>query len=844
MLDNSSAPVYVIGNQWWLNYIRRHCLKAATISPFLIGMIRLVGRVTVNIADRSPDTDSTDNENPTANKTKPFELRLEGTPLCLIDVTVSHVAVMYAVGYLLDSIRKPFNASIIRAEMDLLRGREGTSVSPEDYEKWKKENYEAKCIDPLVSAVVPDPKDARGDVPQCPYLCQLLFKSFSVGGKPGFGVEHVRWFTDTAMMGFETSEEDLVSMHLRNDIQAWLLYIDVSNPLRPRYAFIEKQNIIDSTRSNRDESRKPLYIFNAREHTHQLMIPESEFYSDVKRFGEQEWERHTEGITATGRRRFIQLPDDPNIDPDYKALLVSRMRRAREHPAVMIMTPFDWFTAADPIKVDGSALLQGIWRYSLKSSRSDYHRSIVHNYLGSSLLLDEGVAEGALIIRSQAMNELDHPDSPELEYSFKGLPELASDSETSLKSVAFRAITSVDPSNVTGGILSLLDNVSSSHTGIFPVLKLRLAQNLKDRSSKGGTGFHEEAFQWLSSGGSVPEPRSQPPEESNTWLKRDYDTSKPHETGPTVTCDEEMWWVLACQGFCYRASVAQERLSMSLSDQASSGSISASQSGPALSVPTNDLWEGEFPGRPLGDVAHPAFDASYFPRISEHQLLNTLQIWFNTIWLPDLKAGDWDFDHSIPVPLRTLNVSGCHFVTRNTIRRALQIAPTVTRIIMIGCENFGDADLMLVSLDGTLNNIECILNPTRHKREWRDDAYNRARKLIPQPPNEKVQAKLHSVPGVFLNSTEEFEFHLARPPALGFDSTTVKIVCGPPRFSVILATHSVTDTPVTGATLPRVPIDTGIQGIGTNGCSLTSIWRSIIDLLELLGDPYIRNKQR
>lgn len=50
--------------------------------------------------------------------------------------------------------------------------------------------------------------------------------------------------------------------------------------------------------------------------------------------------------------------------------------------------------------------------------------------------------------------------------------------------------------------------------------------------------------------------------------------------------------------------------------------------------------------------------------------------------------------------------------------------------------------------------------------------------------------------------------------------------------------------PLTGATLPRVPIDTGIEGAGTNGYGLTSVWRGIIDLLELLGDPYIRNRQR
>ncbi|CAE6516674.1 unnamed protein product [Rhizoctonia solani] len=339
--------------------------------------------------------------------------------------------------------------------------------------------------------------------------------------------------------------------------------------------------------------------------------------------------------------------------------------------------------------------------------------------------------------------------------------------------------------------------------------------------------------------------------------------------------DEEIWWIVAYQGLCYRASVAQERLSRTISGEASSESGSTSQHGPVLDVTTSNPWEDEFPGRPLGDVAHPAFDVSYFPRISESQLLNALQIWSNMIWLPALDKEDWDFEHSTPVPLRTLNVSGCHFVTRNTIRKALQIAPSITRIIMIGCKNFDDTGLMLLSLDGTLNNVDCILtsettrDPFRnpeYKNQRRDDAYSNARALLPQAPSEKVGAKLNSVPGVFFNSTEDFKFKyseqvsntyysdglssrslshsFARPPALGFDPTTGQVVCGPPRFSIMLASASTVDVPLTGATLPRVPIDTGIGGVGTGGCGLTSVWRGIIDLLEFIGDPYIRNKQR
>ncbi|CAE6462496.1 unnamed protein product [Rhizoctonia solani] len=842
--------------------------------------IRLIGQVPVIGSDGDDDddhdydsdgepirndvTESRNDDKLDTTTPKPVELKFQGTPLCSIDVTMSHVAVMYAAGRLLDSIREPFNASVVRAEMNLLRVREEVKVSPEDYDKWKKEKYEAKCIDPLVSDTVHDPNEAHVLVPQCPYLCQLLFKSFSVGGNPGFwsgaremlhlqkeGVRNVR-----GRAGADTLK--------RRNVQAWFLYIDVSDPLRPRYAFIEEQNIIDSTRVFDNGDRKPLYIFNAREHAYQLMIPESESYSGDRQFGEAEWTRHREGITPTGRRGLIKLPDDPSVAPDYKALLVSRMKRAQEHPAVIRMQAFGWFTAEDAINLDTSALLQGIWRFSLKSSQSSYHNSVVR------LLLNKQLAGGAIIIRSQPMDEPDHAGSPKWDYSFAVPPVLAStsDSEISLKSAALRAVVSIGLSKAPGGILSSLDTISSRHPAIFPEVKIELARILKERSSKSGTGFHEEALEWLSSGGAALETESQPPEDSSAWLEHDYDIPENHATH---ACNEGIWWILAYQGFCYRASVNQERLSRSISDEVSS----FTQPVPVLTSTTDNPWDDEFPGRPLGDVAHPAFDVSNFPRISERQLLSALQEWSNTIWLPTLDNEDWDFNHSTPVLLRTLNVSGCHFVTRNTIRQALQIAPSITRIIMIGCESFDDTDLTLLSLDGTLNNIDCILTSETardpfldpgSKKQRRDDAYNRARALLPQAPNDKIRAKLASVPGVFFNSTEGFKFKYSqelcniyyagglasrslshsfpRPPALGFDPTTGKVVCGPPRFSIMLATHSIADMPLTGATLPRVPVDTGIEGMGTNGCGLTSVWRGIIDLLELLGDPYMRNKQR
>ncbi|CAE6336416.1 unnamed protein product [Rhizoctonia solani] len=826
--------------------------------------IRLVGRVPINVPASNTDA--------TSDGDASTELRLEGTPLCSIDVTMSHVAVMYAAGRLLDSIREPFNASIIRAEMDLLRDRaeKVPTATKEHYENWKKENHKAKGIDPLVSENYSDPKKARGSVPQFPYLCQLLFKSFCVGNKPGFwcgaremthvngddGVRNVRGRAGAGSLD-------------RRGVQTWFLYIDVSDPLRPRYAFMEEQNIIDSTRLVSDGRRHPLYIFNGREHAYQLMIPESELFSDAKRFGEEEWSRHMEGISPTGRRKFIKLPEDPTLDPDYKELLVSRMKRAQEHPAVVRMQAFGWLTVNDVIKSDGSALLQGIWRYSLNSAASTSHsNSIVR------MLLDRKQASRAVIIRSAVLNELDHPDSPQWENSFTGLPELIAP-EISLKFSAFRALLASLP-KIPGGMLTVLDNLSG--TELLTSLKLKLSHILKDRSSKLGTGYIEEALEWLPSAESVPEPQDRLSDDNDHWVQHDDDTPENNTGESTNIYNEDTLWILLYQGLCYRASVALERLSKSFSDSVSV-SGSESQNEAALGATYEDPWDPssrtEFPGRVLGDVAHPAFDVSYFPRISESQLLNALKIWSNAVWLPDLEEGHWDFVHGTPIPLRTLNVSGCQFVTRDTIRQAIQIAPSITRIIMIGCRSFHDADMSILSLDGTLNNVDCLLTrdtvrdpfcDPRRKKQWRDEAYKLARELLPQAPNEKVRARLDSVPGVFFNSTKEFKFKhstkiydtyhpqglpsralshsFARPPALGFEPASGQVVCGPPRFSIVLATHTIHDIPATGATLPRVPIDTGIEGIGTNGCGLTSVWRGIIDLLELLGDPYIRNKQR
>ncbi|CAE6460122.1 unnamed protein product, partial [Rhizoctonia solani] len=506
--------------------------------------IRVISRVPVageatdvdGTADRDSDAESTQNKDVEPNQDeatttarKSFEMKLEGTPLCSIDVTMSHVAVMYAAGRLLDSIREPFNASVIRAEIDLLQDREEQAkVSPEDYEKWKKENYEAKCIDPLVSEVAPDPKKARKLIPPCPYLCQLLFKSFSIGGKPGFWPGARGTFPLHGNDGVRNIlGRSGVDMLKRRNQQTWFLYIDVTDPLRPRYAFMEEQNIIDSTREFDDGNRKPLYIFNAREHAYQLMIPESESYSEAKQFGEEDWTAHWEGVTPTGRRKFIKLPDDPDLSPDYKGLLVSRMKRAQEHPAVIRMQDFGWFTAEDAIKSDGNALLQGIWKFSSRYSRSDYHDSVV------GILLDTRLAVEAVIIRSQPVDEPDHSEAAQLDYSFTNLPVSTPDSENSLKSMALRAIVSVDLPKTSGGILSLLENINSTHPAIYPSFKIELARALKERSSKRGTGFHEEALEWLSSGAREPEPGAQPQD----WLEYDYDTPENHIPS---TYDEEI----------------------------------------------------------------------------------------------------------------------------------------------------------------------------------------------------------------------------------------------------------------------------------------------------------------
>ncbi|KAB5589746.1 hypothetical protein CTheo_6820 [Ceratobasidium theobromae] len=814
-------------------------------------MIRLVGR----IPRRAPTVPDEAND---GRPKHPLTFKLQGTVLSAVDVTMPHLAAMYALGRLLDNIREPFNASVIRAEMNALRSRNEMTIPLDDYERWKKETGAMEDIDPLVKelAYAVHVANARNMIPWCPYLSQLIFKSFSIGNRP------VHWPRERGVGITRLNPENNVRGRSGIDIfcshnsQLWYIFIDVTHPLQPRYAFIEERDIIrcTSARRNSNWSNKPLRIFNAREHAYRFMIPESESFPDSERFGEQYWTRHIRGAKQSLTERYVPITPTQELksDPEYMALDESRMKRAREHPAVVRLRDFGWLRVEDVIKPDGSALLQDIWRYTYDHDiGDDYHRSIVR------ILAKD--PRGIVVERSEALDdEIDHPTPPELEYSLLRLQELPLPPTFSLRWTSFRALGK----GKIQGVLSFINRMDGSIA--FLALRTRLAQILWEHSSMGGTGFYDAAYKWLQDKQSDPQSK---PDDYDSNLAYDYDP-------PCASKDDELiWWIILYQGFCYRDSVAEERRRRNTSNE------------PAERLTTFDVLpelndfcgKGEFPGRTMGDVAHPAFDVSHFVRVREHVILRALKIWAEQIWLPDLDSQDWDLPvgNRTSVPLRTLNVSGCQFVTRNTIRKALEIAPTIRRIIMIGCPSFSNVDLMVLSLDGTLNHVDCILtsesirgpfkNP-EEKKSRSEEAYNQAMQLVPQAPDVKTQAALDSVPGVFFNSFKDFKFKysdsvmktyfrnggylrapshtFALPPSLTFDAETHRAVCGPPRFSVILATYALHSVPVTGAGFPHVPIGTGLNGIGTSGSGLSSIWRGIIDLLEFLGNPYLRNVQR
>ncbi|KAB5590599.1 Exonuclease V subunit beta [Ceratobasidium theobromae] len=816
-------------------------------------MIRLVGRIPRR-ARTVPD------EAKDGKPKHPLKFKLQGTVLSAVDATMPHVAAMYALGRLLDSIREPFNASVIRAEMNALRSRYEIDTPLEYYEMWKKETDAMKDIDPLVKELAYDVASTRNLIPRCPYLSQLIFKSFSIGNRP------VHW---------PREREDSLGRNPENNVRGrsgtdiFCMSIQLLrkerhfSTLQPRYAFIEDRDIIrcTSARRNSNRSNKPLRIFNAREHAYRFMIPESESFPDSKRFGEQPWTRHLRGARQSLTERWVPITPTQELksDPEYMALDESRMKRAREHPAVVRLRDFGWLRVEDVIKPDGSALLQDIWRYTYDHDIGDYyHREVVE------ILAKD--PRGIVVERSEALDdEIDHPAPLEVEYSFFRLQELPLVSTPSLRWASFRALGKV--TGKTQGILSFLDRMDGNIT--FLALKTRLAQILWEHSSLGGTGLYDAAYRWLQR--KYSNPQSKPDDDYDSNLAYDYDSTE-SSLGASED-DEWIWWIILYQGLCYRDSVAKERKRRNASKEP------ADRLTDFIIMPElNDFYgKGEFPGHAMGDVAHPAFDISHFVRVREHVILRALKIWAEQIWLPDLDSQDWDLPvgNRTSVPLRTLNVSGCQFVTRNTIRKALEIAPTIRRIIMIGCPSFSNVDLMVLSLDGTLNHVDCILtsesirgpfeNP-EEKKSRSEEAYNQAMQLVPQAPDVKTQAALDSVPGVFFNSFKDFKFKysdsvmkayfhdggylrapshtFALPPSLTFDAETHRAVCGPPRFSVVLATYALHSVPVTGAGFPHVPIDTGLNGIGTSGSGLSSIWRGIIDLLEFLGNPYLRNVQR
>ncbi|QRW10584.1 exonuclease V subunit beta [Ceratobasidium sp. AG-Ba] len=110
--------------------------------------------------------------------------KMYGTAMCALDVVMAHGAAMYAAGRLMDNIRNPFNASVIRAEMDALRDRNHVVVSPEDIKRWREFALEKEVEQ--VKLETYDPEDTRSMLPPCPYLFQLAWKSFYIGNSPPY----------------------------------------------------------------------------------------------------------------------------------------------------------------------------------------------------------------------------------------------------------------------------------------------------------------------------------------------------------------------------------------------------------------------------------------------------------------------------------------------------------------------------------------------------------------------------------------------------------------------------------------------------------------------------------
>ncbi|KAF8605591.1 hypothetical protein BDV93DRAFT_570173 [Ceratobasidium sp. AG-I] len=580
--------------------------------------------------------------------------------------------------------------------------------------------------------------------------------------------------------------------------------------------------------------------------------------SQGKKFGETPLERHNAGGYPNGRRnsntgRLL-------IDPEYAAFIDSRKARTRKHPAVVRIKQFGWLRESDVIKPDGTALLQEVW-----SHYGTDDCDIISAWDSSTLVQEP---ERIKVVRSDSSDEPEPILPAYWQYPYL---EILNEMQNGppLRAIAARLVSG--PSNIgsprQGGILSRLAELDGS--SVLVLLKSLLARHIWDESAKGGSGVFDLVSSWLGNGS--PPTSSSKDFELEPWLELDYDMAGTH------TLPEICIWPLMYQALCYRDAVSREQCR----------AVDAMHADPTLvgdepSLSTFDailnstvFSHGDAPGVALGDVANPAFDVSQFPRLSEDDIICALKVWSKHVWMPALGDENWDYEARTAVSIRTLNVSGCHFVTRDTIRRALKAVPTITRIIMIGCINFDEVDFAALSLDGTFNTVDCVLtsgsvrapfeDPLQKVRA-RDKTYARAQSLNPLPPNDEARDALILVPGVLFGTTPDFKFEyhervqqaylsdglhtrqpthtFARPPALGFHPETHKLVHGPPRFTILLSSHMGVGAPATGTTLPRVPIDTGIDGRGINGSGLTSVWRGLIDLVEFLGCNSMRTRQR
>ncbi|KAG8743735.1 hypothetical protein FRC10_011517 [Ceratobasidium sp. 414] len=281
------------------------------------------------------------------------KFKMMGTSLCAIDVTMSHVAAMYAAGRLMDTIRQPFNASVIRAEMDALRSRNEAEITPEEFDKWKEEVGSKEKFDPLVYKSI-----YVGNDP--PYWCgareETMRKGMSHVG------HHLNLDGPRYVMG--RSGIDTFSI---SEFECWYLYIDISEPLAPRYAFMQRTDIVGCTQNHDSPGLgTQLRIFNAQHHASRFLIPESEYWAEGEIFGEKTMERHTKcRRPSIGRTSLDKNYDKLRNNPEYQALVESRAARARAHPAVDRMKDFAWLREHDVLRPDGKALLQEVWSASI-----------------------------------------------------------------------------------------------------------------------------------------------------------------------------------------------------------------------------------------------------------------------------------------------------------------------------------------------------------------------------------------------------------------------------------------------------------------------------------------------